>query len=86
MSGFVAVPLIGNKIFVPGRFSHKKVDDPEDEYFKLVDISDAGDGVYYSITRLVGGKSGRLSTDEDDTLQLDLDEFCIFRGFYMRKG
>jgi len=32
----------GNKIFVPGRFSHKEVDDPKDEYFMLVDISNAG--------------------------------------------
>jgi len=86
MSSFRGTPLIGNKIFVPGHYSHKEVEDPEDEYFMLVDISDAGDGVYYSVTRLVGGKYGRLSTDDDDTLQLDLDEFLLFRGYYMRNG
>jgi len=50
----------------------------------LVDISDAGDGVYYSVVRLVGGKYGRLSTDDDDILQFDSDEFRTFRGYYMR--
>jgi len=84
MSYLTDTPLLGNKIFVPGRFSHKEVDDPEDEYFILVDISDAGDGVYYSVVRLVGGKYGRPSTDDDAILQLDLDEFRFFRGHYMR--
>jgi len=86
MSCLTDTPILGDKIFVPGRFSHKEVDDPEDEYFMLVDISDPGDGVYYSVVRLVGGKYGGLSTDDDDILHLGLDEFQIFRGYYMRHG
>jgi len=77
-------PILGNKIFVPGRFSHKEGDDAQDEYFMLLDISDAGDGVYYSVVRLVGGKYGRLAMDDDDILHLDLDEFRTFREYYMR--
>jgi len=84
MSGLAAMPLIGNKIFVPKCFSHKEVDDADDEYFILMDISDPGDGVTYTVTRLMGGKYGRISTDHDDTLHLQLDEFRIFRGYYMR--
>jgi len=86
MSGSTATPLLGDKIFVPACFSHQEVDDPEDEYFMLIDISDAGDGVNYSVTRLVGGKYGRPSTDDDDTLQLSLEEFLLFRGYYKRKN
>jgi len=84
MSGCVAMPRLGNKIFVPGKFSHKEEDDPEDEYYMLVDISDPGDGLCLTATRLVGGKHGRLSTDDDDTLQLDLDKFRVFRGYFLR--
>jgi hypothetical protein len=79
-------PVIGNKIFVPGSFSHKEVDVPEDEYFVLLDISDPGDGVNYSVVRLVGGKYGRPSTDDDDIFQLELEEFRKFRGYYMRQA
>jgi len=79
------MPVVGNKIFIPASYSHKEVDEPEDEYYMLVDISDPGDGVCYTVTRLVGGKYGRVSTDDDDTLQIGLDEFRFFRGYYMRK-
>ena len=85
MPGSTATPLLGDKIFVPACFSHKEVDDLEDEYFMLTDISDAGDGVNYSVTRLVGGRYGKPSTDDDDTLQLSLDNFLLFRGYYKRK-
>jgi len=84
MSGFADMPVIGNTIFVPACFSHKEVD-PEDDYFTLHDIHNPGDGVYYYLTRLVGGKDGTISTDEDDIIQINLDEFRRFRRYYMRK-
>ena len=85
MSSVMELPLIGHKIFVPGCFSHKEGDDPVDEYFMLMDIDDPGDGVSYIVTQLVGGKYGRPSTEEDDTLHLNLEEFRIFRGYCLRK-
>jgi len=84
MSCFAGMPVVGNKIFVPASYSHKEVD-PEDEYFVLVDIHNPGDGVCYYATRLMGGKYGTLSTDEDDTMEMDLEEFRHFRGYCMRK-
>ena len=86
MSDLATMPLIGNKIFVPKCFSHKEDDDVQDEYFILMDISETGNALNYTVTRLMGGKYGRISTDHDDTLQLELDEFRIFRGYYMRTG
>jgi len=38
MSDSTATPLLADKIFVPACFSHQEVDDPEDEFFMLVDI------------------------------------------------
>jgi len=84
MSGFGGMPVLGNKIFVPASYSHKEVD-PEDDYYVLVDIHNPGDGVCYSATRLMGGKYGTVSTDEYDTMEMNLEEFRLFRGYYMRK-
>jgi len=84
MSGFADMPVIGNTIFVPACYSHKEVD-PEDDYFTLHEIHDPGDGVCYCLTRPVGGKNGTISSDEDDIIQINLDEFRLFRGFYMCK-
>ena len=84
MSGTPGMPVVGNKILVPASYSHKEVD-PEDEYYVLVDIHNPGDGLCYYATRLMGGNYGTVSTDEDDTMEMDLEEFRLFRGFYMRK-
>jgi len=86
MSSVPPTPLLGNKILVPGCYSHKEDDEPADEYYTLVDINNPGDGMCYSVTRLVGGKYGRLSTDDGDTLELCLEEFSLFRGFFMRSA
>ena len=82
MSFVKATPCIGNKIFVPLQYSHAE-ENAEDEYFLLSDIENFGDGECYSVKKLVGGKNGKVSRDPDDNLHLDLDEFYMFREFFL---
>jgi len=82
MSFVRATPRVGNKILVPLQYSHTE-EKPEDEYFMLMDMQNFGDGECYSVTKLIGGKNGIVSVDPDDTLHIDLDEFYMFREFFI---
>ena len=84
MSFVVATPCIGNKILVPCQYSHNE-EDAEDEYFILHEIKHHGDGVCYSVTKLDGGDYGTVFTDPNDILHLNLDEFYMFREFFIMK-
>jgi len=83
MSCFGGMPVLGNKILVPARY-HMAGVEPTDDYYVFDRILDSDDGVLYYATLLVGGTYGTYH-GVPHTMELNLEEFRLFRGYYLSK-